>query len=387
MAELIVNELPVRTINKLSLNEEKLNIEEKSVDNTRYNDIKIVHMPKSVECIKEISNDCVVTIFAKINEKISKKNIEEEIPNNSNLRNSNQVVRTGMGIDIDEFFEKKAIRSLLIKAKENHLEKDVVRLSAKADEYGNVLSRQVIIVPDNSSLTVIMDYTSEDNFKGLVGISTRFYVGKNSELTLIKTQLLGNKTLHFDDVGGVVDDDGHVLFKQIEIGGQKSYVGVYNTLLGDRSKSTNQTGYIVGKDEKLDFNYISVQNGENTESDAVYRGVLLDNARKNWRGTIDFRKGSKDSIGDENEDTLLLSENVENRSIPIILCSEEKVDGHHGATIGQLSQDMLFYMQTRGLTKQEAGKLLIKARIDSIVSDIPDEKLVKVIENKLENIL
>ena len=76
-----------------------------------------------------------------------------------------------------------------------------------------------------------------------------------------------------------------------------------------------------------------------------------------------------------------------NRSIPLILCKEENVDGRHGATIGQLSDDMLFYMEARGIDKETAKKIMVRARLDSIARMIPDEKLKDKVSSYLDEIL
>lgn len=86
----------------------------------------------------------------------------------------------------------------------------------------------------------------------------------------------------------------------------------------------------------------------------------MDEAQKTLRFTIDFKNGSAGSVGDEQEDVLLLGEDVINRTMPIILCQEEDVDGRHGATIGQLGEDLLFYMQSRGIDEEEAKRIMIK---------------------------
>ena len=102
---------------------------------------------------------------------------------------------------------------------------------------------------------------------------------------------------------------------------------------------------------------------------------MLDQAKKMYRGTIDFRAGSSGSEGDENEDTLLLSPDAVNRTIPIILCQEEDINGHHGATIGQLSDDVLFYMLCRGFSEEEAKSLMIRAKIMRVANLIPEGDL------------
>ena len=70
---------------------------------------------------------------------------------------------------------------------------------------------------------------------------------------------------------------------------------------------------------------------------------------------------------------LLLSEGVVNKTLPIILCDEEDVEGTHGASIGRLSPEVLFYMQTRGMSKQEAELLMTRAKLNSVRNLIHDE--------------
>ena len=93
-----------------------------------------------------------------------------------------------------------------------------------------------------------------------------------------------------------------------------------------------------------------------------------------FRDSIDLRNGCSGSEGNETEDVLLMDETVENRSLPIILCSEDDVVGNHGATIGSLDEDLLFYMESRGMQKDEIYEMMAKARIDAIVRKIPDAK-------------
>ena len=102
-------------------------------------------------------------------------------------------------------------------------------------------------------------------------------------------------------------------------------------------------------------------------------------AKKTLRGTLDFKTGSSGSVGDEQEDALLLSEDVINSTMPVILCQEEDVEGRHGATIGQLGEDLLFYMQTRGIDEEEAKRIMIKARLESVARLIPDEEIKQLV--------
>lgn len=68
-----------------------------------------------------------------------------------------------------------------------------------------------------------------------------------------------------------------------------------------------------------------------------------------------------------------MDDTVINKSLPIILCSEEDVEGNHGATIGKLDEDILFYMQSRGIKESEIYEIIAKARIEELCTKINDE--------------
>ena len=88
---------------------------------------------------------------------------------------------------------------------------------------------------------------------------------------------------------------------------------------------------------------------------SIQRGK--DAVKEVFRGSIDFKRGSSGSKGAETENVLLLGDDVENKTIPLILCAEEDVDGSHGATIGELDEETLFYFAARGID-QETARIL-----------------------------
>ena len=99
------------------------------------------------------------------------------------------------------------------------------------------------------------------------------------------------------------------------------------------------------------------------------------NAKKLFRGTIDFKKGAKGAKGDELEDVLLLDDGVQNQTIPLILCAEEDVEGNHGASIGSLDDELIFYLESRGISEEAAYELMAKARLKAVCKKIPVEGL------------
>lgn len=105
------------------------------------------------------------------------------------------------------------------------------------------------------------------------------------------------------------------------------------------------------------------------------QGALKDVSKKHFKGTIDFKKGAKKAKGNENEFCMLLSDKARQIALPMLLCSEEDVEGNHSCATGKIGNKELFYIMSRGFDKKEAMKLLIKARFNNIINSIENESL------------
>ena len=131
------------------------------------------------------------------------------------------------------------------------------------------------------------------------------------------------------------------------------YQGCRVTLSGKESKVEKSIGYFLDGNDKLDMNYVVDHIAPRTECDIDAQGVLEGTSEKVFRGTIDFKNGCAGAVGGEIESVLMRSDDVVCQSIPVILCSEEDVAGNHGASIGKLDEDLLFYMSSRGLKEED----------------------------------
>ena len=225
-----------------------------------------------------------------------------------------------------------------------------------------------------SSLTVVMDYLSEADAKGLAGVQTKVMLGEGAKLTLVQLVRAGSGYTFLNDVGAVCAKNAELHVIHLVLSGKHVYQGFSSAMEGDRSQLAVDVGYVGEDRAHYDFNYESIHSGKKTGAEIHGKGILRGHAKKVFRDSIDLRNGCSGSEGNETEDVLLMDETVENRSLPIILCSEDDVVGNHGATIGRLDEDLLFYMESRGMQKDEIYEMMAKARIDAIVRKIPDAK-------------
>jgi Fe-S cluster assembly scaffold protein SufB len=146
-------------------------------------------------------------------------------------------------------------------------------------------------------------------------------------------------------------------------------------------------GYLGQHNQKIDVNIFANHTGKKTESEINVNGALRDAASKVFKGTIDFKNGCTDSVGNEQETVLMLGDDVVNKTIPLILCAEENVVGNHGATIGELDEDTLFYFESRGIGKEQAENILARAAIEHLSRMTGDEATEKAVEKALGEVL
>lgn len=295
-----------------------------------------------------------------------------------------QTFGTGLGKEFDDFLEEADVPTHLLEVEDGRTIEEPIRWSVHLHDGNQTADAQIIHVGAGSHLTLIMDYGSDREAAGCAAISTKIVMERGAHLSLVKAQTLGKGFLHLDDLGVTMADDAALEITQMEIGAKDVFTGIQVEQIGQRADLQGKMGYMDIEDQTLDINYNVIQRGKKTNSFFTFDGVLADKAQKSFRGTIDFRNGSSGSAGDEQENVLLLDPDIVNKTLPIILCEEEDVEGRHGASVGRLAEDMLFYMASRGIDEKLAERIMVRARLSAVMRDIPDEALKKDLHDFIE---
>ena len=229
-----------------------------------------------------------------------------------------------------------------------------------------------------ADLTVVLDLTASGDTSGaLAALRTRAAVERDAVLRLAVLQRLDQQDTLFHDLGVRCGENARFEYVRLVLGGGTTYDGCSVALAGDRSAFAADIGYRVGSEGLLDMNCEAVHTGRRTVCAIRAAGVLRDHARKLFRGTIDFRKGCSGSVGNETEDVLLMDRTVRNSTAPAILCGEEDVEGNHGATIGRLDEALIYYLESRGMTREDIYALCARTRVDAVIRRIPDRETVR----------
>ena len=171
--------------------------------------------------------------------------------------------------------------------------------------------------------------------------------------------------------GALVDP---VPVSQTILGATTTFTGLAGDLRGDSARADVETRYLGHGDQSHDLNYMLRHHGTRSQCNLNANGVLAGRSSKTLRGTIDLIRGCKGSEGSERETVLLVDEDVRNKTVPVILCSEDDVAGNHGATIGHIREDQLFYLESRGISRQDAEAMFVSATLEQAAIDAPVEE-------------
>lgn len=256
-------------------------------------------------------------------------------------------------------------------------ENGILNLSGHKD------AKVTIDVKENESLSVIMNYEAV----GTLNVNTDINIAPKGELKLVQIDASEEGNRLINEVNANVGGEGRLNIIQILPGRGDVYSGATAELTGDRSECSMDVAYLTRKTQITDMNYVANHRGKETVSDILANGVLKDEGKKNFRATIDFKTGCAGSKGEENEHALLLSEDVINGSIPLILCTEEDVEGAHGCQIGSLSDDVLLYFNQRGIDKAGAEKMISYGNFARLIREIDDDVLREKTDKLVSEVL
>ena len=344
---MILNQTPIRTSKNYKINNIELDIE----------------VPKK---IKEFSRITILgdTSNFNISNDANKnplkygngKELENQIFNNCNQNIKISETKTGL-LNLDFNFNE-----------ENHELIENIEIDANT----------------KSKTTIYIKYMSDDNFECYHNGIIRVHAKANSKTNIVVVNMLNSKSNNLLSIENNLEENARVDYTIIDFGGKTSITNYYSNIKENGAKANINTIYLGTGNQVFDINYIAELFGENTETNIEVQGALKDEAKKNFKGTIDFKKGSKKAKGDENEFCMLLSDKAKSKALPMLLCTEEDVEGNHSSAAGKIEDDKLFYIMSRGISEKDAMKLIVKAKFNKIIEMIKDEELKQEISEEID---
>lgn len=235
----------------------------------------------------------------------------------------------------------------------------------------NGLNEFHINVQRGEAMTVIMHISPENT-----ALRSIIHADAYAKIKLVQIIQKGHT---ISDISAEIAENAQFDLVQIFLETDRAISGTAVTLDGRNSVFTSNIGYLLDNKNALDMNLNIIHNGKRSESRTDVKGVLRGSSEKTFRGTIDFRSGASGAKGAEREDVLLMNKQVQNKTVPVILCAEEDVEGSHGASIGQIDASHVFYMQSRGIPEDRIAEIIAQSKLGTVIRAIGDAETERVI--------
>ena len=289
----------------------------------------------------------------------------------------------GVGEILTNINKEKANKNLkiIIDSQKN----EEIKLDFKFDNKNlNLIDNIKIIVNEDSKANLIIKYKSIDLEPGFHNGIIDVLAKKNSKINITLVNLMNNNSNNFISIQNNLEEKANVNYTIVDFGGKACITNYYSNIVGKEANNTLSTIYLGKEKQNFDFNYIAELRGEKSNIDIDVIGALKENAKKHFKGTIDFKKGCKKATGNENEYCMILSDTAKSIALPMLLCSEEDVLGNHSSAAGKVGEKELFYIMSRGFTKKEALKLMVRAKFNKILDKIRNERLKEEILEEID---
>lgn len=232
-------------------------------------------------------------------------------------------------------------------------------------------------VAEGAALTLVYYMNGDTTAPSQVQLLTELATAEAAKVDVRKVQLFGSQVQQIEHRYIKLEKEATAEYTSVEIGGKENFLNFEDVLEGDASEIKHDLAYLGDKEQRFDISMLMSHLGKKTVSDIHNLGALDGVAKKSFRGTLDFIKGSMGAEGAEEDICLLLNPKVKSVSLPLLLCKEDNVVGNHAASAGQIDQNKLFYLMSRGFSEAEAKHIIVESMLRPVIDKIGDEEMAE----------
>jgi Fe-S cluster assembly protein SufD len=251
------------------------------------------------------------------------------------------------------------------------VEKPLYVRIANAVEGGSLFWRLLVVAEPESRFALIEEYASASaDLASYSNAAVEIVVQDAAKVEYVSVQNLSRKTWHFASHHARVERDAELDWVTGGFGSAKGKVRIQNDLAGSGATSRVTGAYFADGTQHLDYDTFQEHMAPSTTSDFAFKGALRDTARAVWRGMIRVEEGAQRTNAYQENRNLLLSKTAHADSIPGLEILANDVRCTHAATLGQVDRELLFYLMTRGLTRAEAERVIVRGFFQDVLDRV-----------------
>lgn len=251
-----------------------------------------------------------------------------------------------------------------------------------------VFSRVLIVAEAGSQVSFVDEILSDDmDSQSLASTAVEIIAEDGAQVQYVSIQRLGRGAFFQSAQRTLAGKDATLDTLNVSLGASVARVDLNARLLGPGANSDMLGLYFADGDQHFDHNTSQDHVAPNANSDLLYKGALDDASHSVFRGVIRVHPGAQQTDAYQTNRNLMLSENARADSLPNLEIEADDVKCSHGATIGQLEGEPLFYLMSRGIPRTKAERLAVLGFLGEVLDRLPlggvVEKVTRAIEAKL----
>lgn len=238
---------------------------------------------------------------------------------------------------------------------------------------GTVLPRLLVLLDEQSEVTVAEHYQSPDDVAVLAVSGRELYAARGANLKLVTLQEWGHQTRHLGEDWARVERDAKIDWVTLLLGGSVSKM-----MVGCDVHDVNSNAYLSGLffadgQQHVDQRTLQLHSAPHTYSNLLYKGAVKDQGHSVYQGIIDAAPGAIKVDAYQMNNNLVLNDGARADSLPGLEIDADDLKCSHGSTMGNLDANQLFYLQARGFSRAEARRTLVMAFFEEVIARVPYE--------------
>jgi Fe-S cluster assembly protein SufD len=210
------------------------------------------------------------------------------------------------------------------------------------------------------------------------------YARPGAQVDLAHYQDWGTGEVHDVSVKRVeIRRDARVKWVPVHLGGRLTKQTL-DIVTAEQGSDMRHTGlYFTERDEHLDLFTTDKHEEGHTTGDTIWKGALTGDSRASYEGLIHIVPGAQETHTYLQTHQMLLSPKAKGDAIPSLIVETDNVSASHGGTVGELDEEQIFYMMTRGVSREEAVRVLVEGYFEEVVQRLEDPGLEQLVRRRI----
>lgn len=252
---------------------------------------------------------------------------------------------------------------------------------------GVSMSKAIIWLDHGAEAKINLEFDSEtlDEAQAFFNFQLEIRLDDGARLDLLELQRFGNHVAFVSREYAQINRNAHLNWTYVALGTRLSKNFITADLLGPGSEALMNGAYFCGSKQTINLDTQQNHIASNAHSNLLYKGAAVGNGKAIWEGMIYVDPLAQRTDSYQTNRNLILDEKAEIKTIPGLEINANDVSCSHGATVGRLNDDELFYLESRGIPLKEAEKMIVEGFFSEVLRNSGDEAMVEALVSQISD--